>query len=105
TDKAAALRSTYEKTKYGGRLIVLEFSSVVLPFLQKLYDAYSFHLIPWLGKYVASDEAGYRYLVESIRMHPDQETLKQMMINTGFARVDYHNLSGGVVAIHRGYKL
>ena len=105
TDKAAALHSMYEKTKYGGRLIVLEFSSVVLPFLQKLYDAYSFHLIPWLGKYVASDEAGYRYLVESIRMHPDQETLKQMMLNAGFARVDYHNLTGGVVAIPRGYKL
>lgn len=105
TDKAAALRSMYEKTKYGGRLIVLEFSTVVLPFLQKLYDAYSFRLIPWLGKYVTADENSYRYLVESIRMHPDQETLKQMMTSAGFARVDYHNLTGGVVAVHRGFKL
>lgn len=105
TDKAAALRSMYAKTKYGGRLVVLEFSSVVLPFLKKFYDAYSLRVIPWLGKCVAADEKSYRYLVESIRMHPDQETLKQMMLDAGFARVDYHNLTGGVVAIHRGFKL
>lgn len=105
TDKAAALRSMYEKTRYGGRLIVLEFSSVVLPLLKKCYDAYSLHVIPWLGKYVTADENSYRYLVESIRMHPDQETLKEMMLAAGFARVDYHNLSGGIVAIHRGFKI
>ena len=105
TDKQSALRSMYDKTKYGGCLIVLEFSTVVLPHLKRLYDEYSLKLIPWLGKVVANDEASYRYLVESIRMHPDQETLKQMIEAAGYARVEYHNLTGGIVAIHRAYKI
>ena len=70
-----------------------------------MYDKYSYNLIPLLGKYIAHDEQSYRYLVESIRMHPDQETLKQMMIKAGFAKVEYHNLSGGIVAVHKGYKI
>jgi demethylmenaquinone methyltransferase/2-methoxy-6-polyprenyl-1,4-benzoquinol methylase len=104
TDKQKALQSMYDKTKYGGCLIILEFSTVVLPHLKRLYDEYSLKLIPWLGKVVANDEASYRYLVESIRMHPDQETLKRMIEAAGFARVEYHNLTGGIVAIHRAYK-
>jgi demethylmenaquinone methyltransferase / 2-methoxy-6-polyprenyl-1,4-benzoquinol methylase len=105
TDKNAALRSMYSKLKYGSQLLILEFSKVVIPVLDKLYDQYSFKLIPQFGKAVANDEASYQYLVESIRMHPDQETLSMMMRNAGFEKVQYHNLSGGVVAIHRGYKL
>lgn len=105
TDKQAALRSMYEKTKFGGCLIVLEFSTVVLPHLKRLYDTWSFKLIPWLGRIVAGDEASYRYLVESIRVHPDQETLKQMMQEAGFECVEYYNLSGGIVAVHRGWKI
>ena len=105
TDKPAALRSMFEKTKYGGCLIILEFSKVIIPQLKQLYDAFSFKVIPWLGKVVANDEASYRYLVESIRMHPDQETLKTMLEQAGFARVHYHNLSGGIVAIHKAYKV
>ena len=105
TDKDRALRSMYAKLRYGGCLIILEFSTVILPHLKQLYDAWSFKFIPWLGKMVANDEASYRYLVESIRMHPDQETLKRMMETAGFARVEYFNLSGGIVAIHKGYKI
>ena len=105
TDKARALRSMYSKLKYGGRVMVLEFSHTVTPLLGKIYDQYSFKLIPRIGKLVAKDEASYQYLVESIRMHPDQETLKQMMEQAGFEKVSYLNLSGGIVAIHRGYKL
>jgi len=105
SDKQQALNSMYEKIKYGGELIILEFSRVVLPLLARLYDEYSFRVIPWLGKKIARDEASYRYLVESIRMHPDQATLTGMLEAAGFDMVDYINLSGGVVAIHRGHKL
>ena len=105
TDKAAALQSMYTKLKYGGSLVILEFSSVILPHLKKLYDNYSFHVIPVMGKLVAGDEASYRYLVESIRMHPDQETLKQMLLSAGFGIVKYHNLAGGIVAVHIATKV
>ncbi len=105
TDKDAALKSMYEKLKYGGCLIILEFSSVVIPQLKKLYDAYSLKVIPWLGKVVAKDEESYRYLVESIRKHPDQEALKVMLEHAGFSRIEYYNLSAGIVAIHKAYKI
>lgn len=105
TDKQRALISMYDKLKYGSPLVILEFSTMVLPSLRDLYDQYSSHLIPLMGKYIAHDEQSYRYLVESIRMHPDQETLRQMMIKAGFSRVEYHNLSGGIVAVHKGYKI
>ena len=105
TDKPAALRSMHAALKYGGVLVILEFSHLVLPFLRRLYDAWSFRLIPWLGRMVADDEASYRYLVESIRMHPDQETLKRMLEEAGFARVEYYNLSGGIVAVHKARKI
>jgi demethylmenaquinone methyltransferase/2-methoxy-6-polyprenyl-1,4-benzoquinol methylase len=90
--------------KPGGRLVVLEFSKVWAP-VRPLYDAYSFGLLPRLGKRVANDAAAYRYLAESIRMHPDQEALKAMMEQAGLERVEYFNLAAGVVALHRGYKL
>lgn len=105
TDKNKALRSMYSKLKYGSQLVILEFSKIVIPIVDKLYDQYSFKLIPLFGKAVANDEASYQYLVESIRKHPDQETLSSMMKQAGFENVQYHNLSGGIVAIHRGYKL
>jgi demethylmenaquinone methyltransferase/2-methoxy-6-polyprenyl-1,4-benzoquinol methylase len=105
TDKDAALRSMYSKLKYGAQLIILEFSKIVIPVFDKIYDEYSFKLIPMFGKAVANDEASYQYLVESIRMHPDQKTLASMMQNAGFERVQYYNMSGGIVAIHRGYKI
>ena len=105
TDKPRALASMYDKLKYGCPLVVLEFSTLVLPMLTKLYDRFSYDYIPFMGKHIADDEQSYRYLVESIRMHPDQEALKQMMETAGFARVEYHNLSGGIVAIHKGYKI
>ena len=92
------------RAKPGGRLLVLEFSKPVLPGLNAVYDAYSFHLLPKLGKLIANDEDSYRYLVESIRKHPDQETLKAMMEKAGFERAHYFNLSGGIVALHKGYK-
>ena len=95
----------YTTLRYGGALVILEFSHVVLPLLHRLYDAWSFRLIPWLGHMVAHDEASYRYLVESIRTHPDQEKLKHMLQEAGFARVEYYNLSGGIVAIHKAYKV
>lgn len=100
----AALASMFRVLKPGGRLLVLEFSKPVLPGLNAVYDAYSFHLLPKLGKLIANDEESYRYLVESIRKHPDQETLKGMMEQAGFERVHYFNLSGGIVALHKGYK-
>lgn len=105
TDKNAALRSMFSKLKYGSQLVILEFSKIVIPVLDKFYDHYSFNLIPRFGKLVANDEASYQYLVESIRMHPDQKTLADMMKHAGFENVQYNNLSGGIVAIHRGYKL
>ena len=104
TDKDAALRSMYQSLKPGGRLLVLEFSKPVIDPLSKLYDTYSFTLLPLMGKLVANDAESYRYLAESIRMHPDQETLKGMMQNAGFERCEYHNLTGGIVALHRGFK-
>jgi demethylmenaquinone methyltransferase/2-methoxy-6-polyprenyl-1,4-benzoquinol methylase len=105
TRKQAALASMFRVLKPGGRLLVLEFSHPAASSLKSVYDAYSFRVLPWLGARVAKDEASYRYLAESIRMHPDQETLKQMMEQAGFARCDYFNLSGGIVALHRGYRL
>ena len=104
TDKAAALASLYRVLKPGGRLMILEFSKPVISVLQPVYDAYSFKILPWLGELVANDAASYQYLAESIRMHPDQETLKNMLLTAGFDRCDYHNLSGGIVAIHHGVK-
>jgi len=105
THKQKALESMFRVLKPGGRLLVLEFSHPTAPGLKPLYDSYSFRVLPLLGKYVAKDEASYRYLAESIRMHPDQETLKGMMQGAGFQRCDYFNLSGGIVAVHRGFKL
>jgi demethylmenaquinone methyltransferase / 2-methoxy-6-polyprenyl-1,4-benzoquinol methylase len=105
TDKQKALDAIYRVVKPGGRLLVLEFSKPVHKPLQKLYDLYSFSLLPKIGRWVTQDEASYRYLAESIRMHPDQDTLKGMLEHAGFERCDYYNLSGGIVAIHRGYKL
>lgn len=105
TEKQAALDSLFRVLKPGGRLLVLEFSKPVLPGLDKIYDVYSFKILPFMGRLVAGDEDSYRYLAESIRMHPDQKTLKSMMEQAGFERCDYHNLTGGIVAIHRGFKL
>jgi len=104
TRQQRALDSMLRVLKPGGRALVLEFSRPVLPALAKLYDTYSFSVLPWLGRMVAQDEGSYRYLAESIRKHPDQETLKGMMEQAGFGRVQYHNLSGGIVALHKGYK-
>jgi len=103
TRKEAALAEMRRVAKPGGRVIVLEFSKPWKP-LAKAYDAYSFNVLPLLGKYVAKDEAAYRYLAESIRMHPDQEALKAMMQAAGLDRVEYFNLAAGVVALHRGWK-
>ena len=103
TDKAAALASMRRTLKPGGQLLVLEFSRPSVAGLQPLYDAYSFRILPLLGRFVAGDAASYRYLAESIRMHPDQETLRKMMQDAGLEGCRYHNLAGGIVAVHRGY--
>jgi demethylmenaquinone methyltransferase / 2-methoxy-6-polyprenyl-1,4-benzoquinol methylase len=104
TDKAAALKSMGQTLKPGGQLLVLEFSHPTLPAIKPLYDAYSFHVLPLLGRLVANDAESYRYLAESIRKHPDQETLLSLMRDAGLEGCRYHNLSGGIVAVHRGYR-
>lgn len=105
TDKDKALRSMYRTLKPGSPLLVLEFSKPTTKPLNAVYDAYSFKLLPLMGKLIANDAESYQYLAESIRMHPNQDTLKGMMQDAGFERVEYFNLTGGVVALHRGYKL
>lgn len=104
TDKDSALRSMTRCLKPGGRLLVLEFSKPTNPIMTKAYDLYSFAALPLMGKLVANDAESYKYLAESIRMHPDQETLKGMMEEAGLVRVSYNNLTQGVVALHRGIK-
>ena len=104
TDKDLALNSMLRVLKPGGRLLVLEFSKPLYPLLEQAYDTYSFKLLPLMGKLVANDADSYRYLAESIRMHPDQETLKRMMDDAGFVNTEYHNMTGGVVALHKGIK-
>jgi len=104
THKEKALQSIYRVLKPGGKFLLLEFSKPVLSFLEKLYDKYSFSVIPRLGEWICKDRASYQYLVESIRMHPDQSTLKNMMEQAGFENVSWHNLSGGIVALHTGFR-
>jgi demethylmenaquinone methyltransferase/2-methoxy-6-polyprenyl-1,4-benzoquinol methylase len=104
TDKDLALSAMFRVIKPGGRLLILEFSHPTPKPLKLAYDLYSFQVLPRLGRWVTGDENSYRYLAESIRMHPDQEALRGMMENAGFERCEYFNLTGGIVAIHRGYK-
>jgi demethylmenaquinone methyltransferase/2-methoxy-6-polyprenyl-1,4-benzoquinol methylase len=105
THQDKALASMFRVLKPGGRLLILEFSKPAMPGLNKAYDFYSFNILPKMGRFIANDEGSYRYLAESIRMHPDQETLKKMMEDAGFERCTYRNMSGGIVALHKGYKL
>ena len=104
TDKSLALRSMLRVLKPGGRLLVLEFSKPDNPLLSKAYDTYSFRVLPVMGRLIANDSDSYQYLAESIRMHPDQAALKEMMEDAGFSRCEYHNMTGGVVALHKGIK-
>ncbi len=104
TDKFQALQSMLRVLKPGGRLLILEFSKPIIPLLSKAYDVYSFNVLPQLGQLIAGDADSYRYLAESIRMHPEQDTLLEMTQNAGFERCDYHNMSAGIVALHRGFK-
>jgi demethylmenaquinone methyltransferase / 2-methoxy-6-polyprenyl-1,4-benzoquinol methylase len=104
TRQQRALESMYRVLKPGGCLMILEFSKPIIAPLAKVYDTYSFSVLPALGRMVTNDEGSYRYLAESIRKHPDQETLKGMMEQAGFGRAHYYNLSGGIVALHKGYK-
>ncbi|MDX2164656.1 MAG: bifunctional demethylmenaquinone methyltransferase/2-methoxy-6-polyprenyl-1,4-benzoquinol methylase UbiE [Gammaproteobacteria bacterium] len=105
TDKEKALKSMYETLKPGGILLVLEFSKPVLPLIEKLYDQYSFHVVPKLGELITGSKDSYQYLVESIRKHPDQESLKNMILEAGFENCEYFNLTGGIVCLHRGVKI
>ncbi|MHB8252964.1 MAG: bifunctional demethylmenaquinone methyltransferase/2-methoxy-6-polyprenyl-1,4-benzoquinol methylase UbiE [Acidiferrobacter sp.] len=105
THKDQALKAMFRALKPGGRCVVLEFSKPRSALFGRLYDAYSFAIVPKLGRFVAKDEGSYQYLVESIRKHPDQEGLKTLMEGAGLERVDYWNMTGGIVAVHRGYKL
>ena len=104
TDKDLALRSILRTLKPGGRLLVLEFSKPTNSLVEKVYDQYSFRLLPLIGKLVTNDADSYRYLAESIRMHPDQDTLKSMMDDAGFTNTEFHNMTSGVVALHKGIK-
>lgn len=104
TDKDQALSSMLRVLKPGGRLLILEFSKPRNALLSKVYDKYSFCVLPAMGKLIANDADSYRYLAESIRMHPDQDTLKEMMEQAGFARCEYYNMTGGIVAVHKGIK-
>ena len=104
TDKAKAIVSMQRVLKPGGKLLILEFSKPVVPMLSKIYDEYSFKALPFMGKIITQDAESYKYLAESIRKHPDQETLKQMMLDASFDDAEYQNMTGGIVALHIGYK-